>query len=193
MIKFEFDVHKIIQIVNYLLKKNGDRLNYTKLLKLLYIADKEFFKKWDFSISQDSYVSLKNGPILSKTYDLIKREYADIPEQIQWDCLFFTDGYDLVLLQNNNLTTGLLSDAERQTLDEVNSKFKRKTWQEMIDYTHNEDLFPEVKWREAEQMQTSIDLNVEDILQSLKRTPEEIAVIDKEISLQQKEAKILFS
>jgi hypothetical protein len=42
---------KIIQIVHHLLAKNGYRLNYTKLIKLLYLADREALSLWDSSIS----------------------------------------------------------------------------------------------------------------------------------------------
>ena len=51
MITFAFDVKKTVQIINRLLKRNNGALNYTKLLKLLYIADKEFLSKYDATIT----------------------------------------------------------------------------------------------------------------------------------------------
>ena len=190
MINFKFDINKIIQIVNYLLKRNDGRVNYTKLIKLLYIADKEFFGQWDISITQDSYESMSNGPVLSKTYDLIKDEIVS-PEQAQWNCLFTKDGYDLILLGDNNLPTSLLCEAEIQMLDEIDEKFKDYSYSDMIEYTHRYDLFPEVKWEEAGY--SSIDLSIENILISLKRTPEEIEAISQEIHSQQKVIEILLS
>ena len=41
---------KLVQVVNYVLAKDDYRLNYTKLIKLLYISDRECLDKWDFAI-----------------------------------------------------------------------------------------------------------------------------------------------
>ena len=61
-----FNLEKLIQACNYLLKKNNYSLNYTKLIKLLYLADKESLKGAIQTISGDTYVSMDNGPVLSK-------------------------------------------------------------------------------------------------------------------------------
>ena len=194
MIKFDFDIYKIIQIVNYLLERNGGSMNYTKLLKLLYIADKEFLKKWDFTITQDKYCSMGSGPVLSETYDLISNKNKKENLQTQWNCLFTTIGYELTLLhKKNNLPIDRLSRAEKEILDAIYKKHKDHDFNRMIAITHDKILFPEVKWEEAQKENASIDLPIEDILRSLNRTPEEIATLDAEITSQQKEALSLLS
>ena len=86
MIRYNFDIKKIVQIVNFLLKLNDYQLNYTKLIKLLYLADREALKHWDTTISKDSYSCLNKGPVLSNLYDLIKENENQNSFYSTWQC-----------------------------------------------------------------------------------------------------------
>ena len=186
MISYKFDIRKVVQIVNYLIKRNGGTINYTKLIKLLYIIDRRYFEKSCFNITTDSYASLKEGPVTSTIYDLIKGE--EIPGREIWDTLFVKDGYELKLLVNdNNLSTNLVSDFELNEINKTDDEFKFYDFGEMIDYTHKKDLFPEVRWEEAKRLDTGFALPVEDILRTIGRSEEEITIISSEISSQQSE------
>lgn len=66
------DQAKLHQAVEYLLEKHGGRLNYTKLIELLYLADREMINQTGYPITGDSYCLVKNGPVLSRVYDLIR-------------------------------------------------------------------------------------------------------------------------
>ena len=48
------DIDKLMQMANYLLKKYDFSLNYTKLIKEMYLADRECIKQTGWSISGDS-------------------------------------------------------------------------------------------------------------------------------------------
>ncbi len=186
MISYKFDIRKVVQIINYLIKRNGGAINYTKLVKLLYIIDRRYFEKSCFNITTDSYASLREGPVTSTIYDLIKGE--NISGREIWDALFVKEGYDLKLLVNdNNLSTNLISDFELSEINKVDDEFKLYDFREMIDYTHRKDLFPEVRWEDANRFNTSFILPVEDILIQIGRSEEEITVISSEILSQQSE------
>jgi len=189
MIKFQFDVKKIVQIVNYLLKLNKDKINYTKLMKMLYISDKELLKQNDFTITGDQYYSLDNGPILSNVYDLIGDKHSDKNMQLYWDTFFCKEGYDVKLVHDNQLPGDKISKAEKDVLDKIDKQFKKKSFGDLIDYTHDEKLFPEVKWKEAGE--SSIELSIEDILKSIGRTEEEIKMIEEETNNQIEENNFL--
>jgi hypothetical protein len=81
--------NKLVQIVNYVLKKYDYRLNYTKLIKLVYIADRESLSCWGFAISGDNYCSAPKGPILSGLLDLIRERYQDEFKQVEWKTAFY--------------------------------------------------------------------------------------------------------
>jgi hypothetical protein len=45
------DIEKLVQICGYVLRKYNYTLNYTKLIKLLYLADKEALSQSDHTIT----------------------------------------------------------------------------------------------------------------------------------------------
>jgi uncharacterized phage-associated protein len=186
----EFDLKKIIQIVNYIVKLNGNRINYTKLIKLLYIADREFLKSYNSTITGDTYYSMKDGPVLSGLYALIKGNYEKSVQK-NWDSQFdIVDNYDIVS-KTSSIEDGELCEAETDILKKMDDKFKDKTYSEMIDITHDENLFPEVEWKQAEKMGSSIFLNIRTILEKLGRTKAQIEIILDEAELYKQERRIL--
>ncbi|MCA6072137.1 MAG: SocA family protein [Endomicrobium sp.] len=90
---------KLVQVVNYVLAKYDYRLNYTKLVKLLYISDRECLDKWGFAISGDSYHSMKQGPVLSRLYDFIleKSSFCASAELAEWKCCFYRNRWQMFL------------------------------------------------------------------------------------------------
>jgi uncharacterized phage-associated protein len=173
MISYNFQIRKIVQIVNFLLKLNNYRLNYTKLIKLLYLADRESLNRWDETISNDKYVNMKNGPVLSKVYDLIKGCNFRDNIQILWDSYFFKDNYDLVSHIKDDLSTDELSDREKELLQEIDGQYKSYRYGRMIDIAHE---LPE--WKENNPGDSSIPLYVNEILKKLGRTDDEIRDIE---------------
>lgn len=78
-----FREEKVAQMAAYLLLKRGGRMAYIKLMKLLYLSDREYMISYGDSMSGDRAVSMKNGPVLSQTYDLLK---GGAPEDASaWD------------------------------------------------------------------------------------------------------------
>jgi len=177
------EIEKLIQTVNYILKKYDYKLNYTKLIKLIYLADKEALKDSDDTITGDNYVSMENGPVLSSLYDLIRNKLSDTEYQNTWNKYFKVDGYNLLAL-HRNIPNDELSDFEMQILDKIDNKFHDATYGKMIDYLH--DNCPE--WKNTS---SSIPIPLGDILKSIGRTTEEIEFILQERDIFEKE-KALF-
>ncbi|HSZ59207.1 MAG TPA: Panacea domain-containing protein [Tepidisphaeraceae bacterium] len=68
-----FDPFKVTQAAAVLLKTEANRsMSRLRLLKLLYIADREALKERARPITGDRPVAMDHGPVLSHTYDLIK-------------------------------------------------------------------------------------------------------------------------
>ena len=134
-------LEKLIDTVNYLLSLNNGRLNYTKLIKLLYIADRELLTEYGFAITGDSYYSLPNGPILSTLYDLVKKE-APSSKQVEWDNYFYKDGYDL-LGDKLNRPIQELTELEMEKIREVDKRYKELSYSQLIKKLHNPSFCPE--------------------------------------------------
>ncbi|GHU84975.1 hypothetical protein FACS189473_3380 [Spirochaetia bacterium] len=180
------NIEKLVQATGYLLKKyDNRRLNYTKLIKELYLADREAIDESNSSITGDSYVSMKHGPVLSTLYDLIRGKVkSDI--QAYWDTRFSTDGTDLIA-NFDQYPIGKLSRAETAILDNIDGKFHQKRFGEMIDYVHAE--CPE--WKNPGD--TSSPINFEDILRVLGRTQQEIDWIVEDKKIFEEEEKVFAS
>lgn len=169
MIRFKFDEKKTTQAAAFLIKKQGGSLNYTKLIKLLYLADREAFKSWERPISGDSYVSMPKGPVLSETYDLI-----NYPNSSFWHLHISKKNYDVVVTKDPRTTS--LTKNEVKILESIFELYKDKDWKQMIDICH-------ACCEEWEHLgNTSIPIQVEDILKALHKTSREIEIIDDEIA-----------
>ena len=180
------NIEKLIQACNYLVKRNGISLNYTKLIKLLYLADKESLKGSMQTITGDTYVSMDSGPVLSQLYDLIKGCYKDQNAQNLWNSRFIKDGYEIVAA-TDRIPQGELSVFEMQILDQKYDEFKDYNFQEMIEYVHRH--CPE--WKDPQG--SSIPIQPEEILESIGRTPEEIEWILSESNAFEEEEQVFLS
>ncbi len=183
-----FNRQKVIQVVNLILKKYDFRLNYTKLIKILYILDKEALRRWDVAVTGDSYCSMDNGPVLSNIYDLIMGRYDDETIQQYWENHFVKHGYDLVSINGDKIFDDELSRREEELIDSIDSQFHDKDYKYMIRYVHLKKLFPE--WQDPQG--SSIPLYKKDLLKSIGRTDEEIdEILEEENQLNQEEMYLI--
>lgn len=182
------NIEKLVQAVSYLLKKNKYRLNYTKLIKILYLADRASLDRINRSMTGDTYAALPNGPILNELYSLIRGKSRNREHQCFWDGRFSTDGYDLVSL-SDKIPEGKLSRFEKKVLDQLDKQFHATSYDRVIDFVHDPKNCPE--WRDPGT--TSIPISLSDILSSLGRSSEEIEQILQEESTYADEERILES
>ncbi len=181
------NIEKLIQSVGYILSKYNGVLNYTKLIKILYLCDRKSFSQTGYSITGDSYVSMKNGPVLSSLYDLIKNKSKDIPLQYYWNSKFATDGYNIHQVCTF-IPKGELSQNDISILDEIDLQFHDKTYSEMIEYVHDKNNCPE--WQKT---LSSIPLEKKEILKCLGFTDDEIEVVIDEERFYEAENQLLNS
>lgn len=169
------NIEKLIQVVGYILKKyDNHKENFTKIIKILYLADRKSLAESGYSITEDSYVSMKNGPVLSGLYDLIKNRYKDKSVQYYWNSKFTTENYNLLQICSF-ISTGELSKSDMDILDSVDKRFHYVPYQKMIDFVHNPRNCPE--WKDT---QSSIFLPESEILSHLGFSKEEIECLEDE-------------
>jgi uncharacterized phage-associated protein len=181
------NIEKLVQATGYLLKKyDKKRLNYTKLIKELYLADRESINLSNASITGDVYVSMKHGPVLSNLYNLIKGKSQDVKAQEYWDSRFSTDG-DAILANFGQYPEGKLSRSDETILDKIDGQFHQTRYGELINYVHAN--CPE--WYDPGN--TSIPIKLEDILRALGRTPEQIEWILEDTKAFEEEERIFAS
>lgn len=133
--RFRFNFAKTLQASAVLLRRDGKRMSRLRLLKLLYIADRELLAVKGRTITGDRVVAMKYGPVLSQTYDLIKGVEARASE---WDEFIHSEGHAIELRRDPGLDD--LSKAEITKLHEVADRYRDVDDDDLSMLTHE---FPE--------------------------------------------------
>ena len=137
---FQFDFTKTVQASAVVLRSHGKRMSYLRLLKLLYIADRELLAKMGRTITGDRAMAMKNGPVLSTVYNLIKQKSA---QAHQWDTYIHKTGYQIHLRVDPGI--GQLSKGEIEKLEELCDRYRNTD-----DWTLSEEITHEfAEWKSA--------------------------------------------
>ncbi len=174
MIRFKFNEKKATQVASLFIEKEGNKINHMKLIKLLYLVDRDALLKWERPLTGDAYFSMKNGPVLSNVLDLIN--YEEDPDDNSYWFKFINkcSKYDVELIDNPEHDE--LSKAETDLIDEIYVKFGDLNQWEIRDLSH--EILPE--WENPGV--TSIPIYINDILELEGKSKEEIEVIEEEVS-----------
>ena len=162
-----FSQRKVAQMTAFLLDRGRGRMNYLKLMKLLYLADRESLKRHGEPISGDRYVSMDHGPVLSQTLNLING--AVEAEEKGWSH-WIADKADYEVSLRRKASRDVLdelSEAEFDVLDAIYAKFGRMDQWKLRDYTHRYCA----EWKDPEG--SSIPIEIVDIFKALGRSPAE--------------------
>lgn len=136
---------KLFDATAFILYQNDKSMNYTKLIKELYFADRESLKQKGFSITGDTYYSMKEGPVLSTLFYLIKGTYPKHDVQAKWNEVFETNNSTYsISIKKDNFCLKSLSPNEEKILTSFSEKFHNLEWKEIVDnYAHNPNYCPE--------------------------------------------------
>ncbi|MBI1814360.1 MAG: SocA family protein [Deltaproteobacteria bacterium] len=131
--RFRFNERKAAQAAAYLIKLRGGRLNYMKLIKLLYLADRRVLVERGRMITGDHMVSMPHGPVLSTVLDLIN--WGSRTPSPWSEYITTSTSYEVALARE--LETDELSKYELRILDEVDSKYGPLDKWALRDLTHD--------------------------------------------------------
>ena len=182
-----FNERKVAQMAAYLLNRAKGRMNYLKLIKLLYLADRESMKRHGHPISGDRYVSMDHGPVLSQTFNLIKGAVQ-----------FAEGGWNHWIADNADYAVSLRRKASRETLDELSdadvevlsnvySKFGKMDQWKLVEYVHRYCH----EWEDPKG--SSIPIDYEDIFKALGRAPAEARKLGARVEQQRHIDKLFAS
>ena len=170
--KLLFNEAKATQAAARLLKLRGGRMSCVKLVKLLYLADREALIRLGRPITTDCYVSTDNGPVVSRIYDLIRNEPA--PNSVRIWARFISDPEDYEVSLLGDPGEGELSRAEEHLLDEVFEQHGQDSRWAIVDYTYG---LPEWTCPDG----GALPIEYTDILRAAHKTEAEISAIDEDL------------
>jgi uncharacterized phage-associated protein len=135
---FRFDAKKAVQAASVLLDVEGGRMSYFRLLKLLYIADRQSMKETGFPITLSHASALPHGPVPSEIYDLVKGSRTDAKD---WSTFIRTQGYQVSAIPGTDPGRGKLSRYEIYKLRDVAEMHEPFGDWEIAEITHAFDEF----------------------------------------------------
>lgn len=156
---FRFSLEKTIQAVGLLLEREEAPMSRMRLLKLLYITDRELLIESGRPLTGDVAVAMKYGPVLSHVYDLIKGVAVDGDTWLEH---FGNLGYRVQLKKKPERT--MLTKRETEKLIEVTSRHREMTDEELSELTHG---FKE--WHDNFEKGSSTPIRWEEVLSKIGR------------------------
>jgi len=183
--KPNFDERKATHLAAYLLLKSENKTLYIlKLMKLLYIVDRESLMQLGHPVTYDNYVSMNHGPVLSCTYSLMNGMVPD--NSGIWNSMISDRDDHKVSVIDCEVSCDSLSEAEMEIADQVFDKYGKIPRFELVEITHS---FPE--W--ADPNGSVLPISHEDILKGANFKTDQIAAIIDELTEQDNIHKMLTS
>lgn len=172
------DTARTIQAAAVLLRQEHcEQMGYLRLMKLLYIADRESLKETGRPITGDRAVAMEHGPVLTNVLNIIKDEDSRSSE---WRKFFKRENYLIEMV--NDPGVGQLSRFAVRKLEEVARRHSQMDVWEIVRLTHE---FPE--WIKNNPGKSSKEIPLRDILEAVGLSSEADGIIN---SLQEEEAMI---
>lgn len=144
----------------------GNCINYMKAVKLVYLADKIHLRIYGRSITNDSYVAMKNGPVPSRTLDIIKKSTWYGNEILDYSNIFLSEPIGHSITSKNVADMSVFSKTDIKIMNEVYEKYGNFKEFELSEYTHT---FPEWLKFKPELMarpKSRFPINTEDLFNS---------------------------
>ena len=168
---FHFNIQKTLQAISTILHWHGTKdMSYLRMIKLLYIADRESIEETGQPITGDRVVAMKNGPVLSSVYDLIKK--GDTTDWPMWSEHFRTLGYRIEQIKEPG--NGKLSKYEIGKLRDLTKRYENESEWDLVEITHQ---FAE--WKRNDPGMSSKAIPLAHILAAVGRSTDEAAIVQE--------------
>ena len=136
-----YDIPKAAQAVAYFALKSGGSINVLKLIKLMYLAERESMKRYDLPMFFDHLVSMPDGPVTSITLNFIDGEN----EEPVWSAFVSPrSGVEVSAVKDLSLEKlDNLSEADIEIFEDLWRQFGSFDRYRLRDWTHQKENIPE--------------------------------------------------
>jgi uncharacterized phage-associated protein len=131
---FPFDGRKATEVAAAFLERAGGTINVMKLVKLLYLLDRESIGRRGVPVVGGVYLSMRNGPVTSEVLDLINAGSL-------WNCetnwsRFISDRQNHEVALTGAPGKEHLSQFEINLIDELFAQFRKADQWALSDFCH---------------------------------------------------------
>lgn len=174
-----FNERKTAQIAAFFLNCEGRPMGLLKLMKLLYLAERESLQQYNMPLSGDRLVSMDQGPVLSHTLGLINNTSFEATDDVDgWYAWIGERGHQEIALAPRRVIDEAaldeLSKADLDILQTVWEEFGHYDGWELRNRTH--EL---LEWTDPQG--TSLPISYNDVFRALGYTDDQTAELVDEI------------
>jgi hypothetical protein len=127
---FPIDRKKATQAVARLIEKSGGPMDYLRLSKLIYLADRESIRLRGIPIVGGRYYSMRQGPVIGEVMHFVGARNAP-----GWSKTI-SPRYGNEIRLEKAPEFGALSQTELEILDETLRRHSSRTTDELVDWCH---------------------------------------------------------
>jgi uncharacterized phage-associated protein len=178
--ELRFDFDRSLQAAAYLLHLEEGRMPYLRLIRLMYIAERELLAQTATPLTGDIYKAKSEGPVLGHILDLIQGKGSKSGE---WENFIQRSGYAVKLVEEPG--RGRLSGDVIDKLTEVSERYRDKDHWELEELRRE---FPE--WEKSFPGEGSALIPLKDILEAQGEGQETLDVIQEEESVRRHMSRI---
>jgi len=150
-----FNLEKSLQVILYV-ANNLQRKDFHKIFKIIYFADRGHLSKYGRSITGDTYIAMKDGPVPSKLDDIFKAIRGDSFFASDANVNRFAELFDVhdwyFINPKKPADLNYLSETDIEELSASIAMYGNLSWDEVREKSHD------YAWRAtAENRQISIE------------------------------------
>ncbi len=171
-------------VVLYILKHFKDGVDYIKLFKIMYFAQRTYLSTYGLCIVDDTFKARPKGPVPSLTYKVIKMvengdDFSEFSDLVNFASSLAVDKHQVVSAkQEPNMDC--ISVMERKILDETINRYRDVDSDALSDMSHD-DIYDQVLDRMKDDPQKDV-YTIIDIARSGKASEEMIGYLrDKQL------------
>ncbi|RYD76299.1 MAG: DUF4065 domain-containing protein [Verrucomicrobiaceae bacterium] len=135
-----FSEEKATGLAYSFVHKAKGQLPHVKLMKLMYLAERELLRARGVTMTNDLLKNLDNGPVLSKSYNCMKREgqrNTDPNLGKHWRLYLSPIQNKTITEKHPVIVNRLFMPFQLNVIDRVWDEFNKFSEEDLINYTHD--------------------------------------------------------
>jgi uncharacterized phage-associated protein len=135
-----FRTDKALQALVRFGNLSGGSLNKMKALKLIWLSDRYHLRHYGRTITGDQYFAMKNGPVASCTFDLLKSRGVSLDRGEMQNIAKYLTSSQYHYSVHGEADTDVFSETDIEVMDLIWEKYKHYDHFALSELSHN---FPE--------------------------------------------------
>ena len=170
------DERKASHVAAAFVLRNRRPMGVLKLMKLMYLADREAMRRFVFPITFDGIYALRNGMALSRTYDLMIGKLGT-PTNGEWARFMGPQSYQGVAVRSNVGKDDLdsLSPNDLEVIEHIWDKYGQLSRDEIVHEVHHQLKEWTEHWDDAKRKRSAVPVSYAKLCETLRGMSEDEA------------------